>query len=78
MATSTITNQSIVRELSDGNSAGTRLGRSASDLVAFHGKAPCDQYAVISLATSATHGTTRAAVQAIIAMLKEKGLVAES
>lgn len=78
MATSTITNLSQVTELSNLNPAGTRLGQTAADLVSFHGKAPCDQAAVISLATSATHGTTRTAVQAILAALKEKGLIAEA
>lgn len=78
MATSTITNLSQVTELSNRNPAGTRLGQSATDLISFYGQTPCDQPAVISLATSATHGTTRAAVQAILAALKEMGLIASS
>jgi hypothetical protein len=78
MATSTITNLAQVTELSDKNPAGVRLGQSATDLVGFYGKAPCDQPAVISLATSATHGTTRTAVQAILTALKEMGLIASA
>lgn len=31
-----------VKELSDGNPAGTRLGQSASDLIGFHGAGPSD------------------------------------
>lgn len=73
-----ITNLTNVKQLSDGGAGGTCMGQSASDLVGFHGANPSDQAAVITLATSATHGTTRAAVQAILVALKEKGLVASS
>jgi hypothetical protein len=52
------------------------LGQSATDLVGFHGKAPSDQRATLTLATAATIGTTKTAVQEIIALLKEKGLMA--
>jgi hypothetical protein len=78
MATSVITNLTNINELGDAGPGGTRLGKTAAELVSFHGSAPCDQAAVISLATSATHGLTRAAVQAILVALKEKGLVASS
>jgi hypothetical protein len=66
-----------VKELSDGNDDGTRLGQDASDLVGFHGATPSDQYAVVTN-TSGTLGNTNAAVDSIIALLQEKGLMASS
>jgi hypothetical protein len=65
-----------LKQLSDGGPDGTTLGQSATDLVGFHGKAPSDQRAALTLATAATIGTTKTAVQEIIALLKEKGLMA--
>lgn len=73
-----VTNQTIYNELSDGNPDGTRLGQSATDLIGFHGATPSDQRAVTTLATNATHGTTRTAVIEIINLLKEKGLMASA
>jgi hypothetical protein len=64
------------RQLSDGNDAGTILGQSTSDLIAFHGSAPVDQYTTITLATSSTIATVVARVQSILAALREKGLIA--
>lgn len=64
-----------LKELSDGGPDGTRLGQSASDLIAFHGKTPTDMCATIAaVATGSTIATVETAVQAIIAVLKEKGL----
>ena len=65
-----------IKQLSDGNPLGTRLGQSATDLIGFHGASPSDQRAVLSLATAATIATIRLAVQEVIALLKEKGLMA--
>lgn len=78
MATSVITNLTNVKKLSDGGAGGSMLGNSASDLVGFHGATPSDQRAVTTLATNATHGTTRTAVIEIINLLKEKGLMASA
>lgn len=64
-----------IQELSDGGPEGTRLGASASELVGFHGAAPSDQYVSITN-TSGTLGNTNAAVNAILALLAEKGLTA--
>lgn len=64
-----------VKQLSDGGASGTALGQSATDLVGFHGATPSDQYAVVTN-TSGTLGNTNAAVDAIIALLQEKGLMA--
>jgi len=64
-----------LKELSDGGPLGTRLGQSATDLVGFHGATPSDQYAVVTN-TSGSLGNTNAAVDAIIALLQEKGLMA--
>jgi hypothetical protein len=65
------------KQLSDGNPDGTVLGQSATDLVGFHGADPSDQYAVVTN-TSGTLGDTNAAVNSIIALLQEKGLMASS
>jgi len=59
----------------DGNSVGTVLGQTASELVGFHGATPSDQYAVVTN-TTGTLGNTNTAVSAIIALLQEKGLMA--
>jgi hypothetical protein len=64
------------RQLSDGNDAGTILGQSATDLISFHNATPSDQYTTITLATSSTIATVVARVQSILAMLREKGLIA--
>lgn len=80
-----------VDELSKKNPDGTRLGQSASDLVAFHGVTPVAQAsAITSLATTAVvtacgvFGFSSAAqasglvtaVNAIIVALNAKGLTA--
>lgn len=79
-------------QLSDGNPAGVTLGQSATDLVGFHGATPSDQRAVTAaLATTAATATTPkgystttqadgivSAVNEIIALLKEKGLMASA
>lgn len=64
-----------VHNLSNGNPDGTLLGQSASDLVAFYGATPVDQPAAVSSATNT--GTSAAtAVNAVIARLRELGLIA--
>jgi hypothetical protein len=79
-----------VKQLSDGGPDGTKLGQSTSDLVAFHGSSPTDQYAAITavgtsvpVAACATFGLTSTQLTAIItglnsviAVLQEKGLTA--
>lgn len=81
-----------LKELSDGGPDGTQLGQSATDLVSFHGATPSDQRAVTAavattsvtqtspfgFATSATANALVDAVNEIIALLKEKGLMASS
>lgn len=64
------------RQLSNGDDSGTVLGQSATDLIGFHGASPTDQAGAITLATAATIGTVKTAVQAIAAALREKGLIA--
>ena len=92
MATSNITNLTNIHELSDGSSAGTRLGQSASDLVAFHGATPSDQRAFTADVSTSVVTTTSpygfstslqatnliALVNEIKAVLVEKGLMAAS
>jgi len=67
-----------LKQLSDGGPDGTVLGQSATDLIGFHGATPSDKRAVLTLATAATIATVKTAVQEIIALLKEKGLMATS
>jgi hypothetical protein len=66
-----------VRQLSDGNDDGTTLGQSSTDLVSFHGVTTVDMYAIVSN-VSGTLGDTNAAVSLLIALLKEKGLMARA
>lgn len=75
-----------------GQEDGTIVGRSATDLVGFHGTAPSDQRAVTAaVSTSGAITSTGAygysetqanalvgAVNEILALLKEKGLMASS
>ena len=63
-----------VKQLSDGNSDGTVMGQSTSDLVGFYGVAPVDQAVTIATGTDAT--TTQAAVNSVIVALQALGLVA--
>ena len=70
-----MTDRTTINELSDGNSAGTRLGQSASDLISFHGAAPSAQVALVTN-TSGTLGNTNTALTAVIACLVSKGLMA--
>lgn len=81
-----------IKELSDGGPDGTRLGQNASDLVGFHGATPSDQRAATAavstsaatqtspfgFATSAQANNLVAAVNELIALAKEKGLMASS
>lgn len=66
-----------VKQLSDGNSAGVSIGQSSTDLVGFHGATPVARAAIVTN-TSGTLGNTNAAVDAIITLLKNKGLMASS
>lgn len=80
-----------IRELSDLNPDGTRLGQTAADLVSFHGASPCDQSATTTSVSSngvsiggygfQTSGVANGiitALNAVIVCLKEKGLMASS
>lgn len=66
------------KQLSDSNPTGTVMGQSSTDLIAFHGATPSDQRAVLTLATAATLATTTAAVNELVSLLIEKGLMAAS
>lgn len=70
-----------VEYLGSGNDDGVVLGRSASDLVAFHNATPCDQAAAIEdIAVTGTYATDdtpiETAVNSILAVLREKGIIA--
>ena len=63
-----------IKELSDGNPDGTRLGQSSTDLVGFFGTTVAAQPTLTTLATAATIATIRTSVQQIIAALRTLGL----
>lgn len=66
-----------VKELSDGNSEGTRLGQSSTDKIGFYGLAtPIARPATVTDATDAT--TVITAVNAVIDRLQALGLIASS
>jgi hypothetical protein len=65
------------RQLSDGNDAGTVIGQSSTDLVAFYGATPVDQAAVVTN-TSGTLGNTNSALTAVINALTSIGILAAS
>lgn len=68
-----------IKQLSDANSDGTTLGQSATDKVALHGATPTVQSATIADITDAASGAQIAtAVNAIIAALEAKGIIASS
>lgn len=67
-----------VNYVGDNGPDGVCVGTGATELVGFHGATPSDQRAVSSLATGATIATTVAAVQELISLLQEKGLMASS
>jgi len=56
-----MTARTTIVELSDGNSAGTRLGQDATDLISFYGAAPVAQrsnIAAVATSTVTTAATT--------------------
>jgi hypothetical protein len=67
-----------VNQLSDKNPDGTKLGQSASDLIAFYGTTPVSQRASsvqATIASSASFGATQAAlVNEIVNTLTGLGL----
>jgi hypothetical protein len=60
----------------DSGPDGVVVGKTATTLLGFHGATPSDQRASLTVATAATIATIRSGVQEIIALLKEKGLMA--
>lgn len=62
----------------DSGPDGIVVAKAATTLLGFHGATPSDQRASLTLATAATIGTATTAIQEIIALLKEKGLMASA
>lgn len=58
------------------NADGTILGQTASSLFAFHGLTPCDQAAAIANITTTATAEVTTAFNAVLAALREKGLIA--
>jgi len=68
---------SIAQQLSNGNSNGTTLGQSTSDLISFYGVTPVNQGdAVTTLVTTPTATDIATAVNSIISRLQDVGLIA--
>jgi hypothetical protein len=68
-----------VQELSANASGGARVGASSSELVSFHGATATDQFATKATVTVSNTITVLVdAVNAILDLLKEKGLMASS
>lgn len=65
----------MVRQLSDGDPTGQSLGQDATDKVSFYGATPVDQPAAVASAT-ATATSASTTVNAVIARLRELGLIA--
>lgn len=63
-----------VIQLSNGDTDGTVLGQSATDLVGFHGATPVARAAAIANATDAATVITQ--LNALLAALRTKGLIA--
>lgn len=63
-----------VKQLSDGNSDGTQLGQSATDLVGFYGVTPAVQPSNIVDATDAATAITK--LNEVIAALETVGITA--
>ena len=69
---------------------GAQMGSSASEKIAFHGSTPTDQYAaitdlsinalsvsgVVAWTTSASFSVAIEAINSVLAVLREKGLIA--
>lgn len=80
------------KQLSDNNPGGTGLGQSSTDLISFHGVTPVDQAAfittlsinalsvsgVIGFTSSASFSVAITAINSILTLLSEKGLMASS
>lgn len=65
MSTSVVTNLTQIKELGDGGSDGTRLGKAATSLVGFYGATPAVQRASAALSASASFAQYVAAAGAI-------------
>lgn len=78
--------------VTDGRPDGALVGKDSSELIGFHGKAPCDQAAytaslsinalsvsgVVGFTSSTSLSAVVTAINNIIALLVEKGLMAAS
>lgn len=76
----------------DGGPDGTIIGRNATELIAFHGSTPVDQYSFLAslgtsfisvssgfgFSTSDAVVNIQTAVNTILALLREKGLMASA
>lgn len=68
------TTTTVLKELSDKGTDGTRLGQSATDKISFYGATPVVQPAGIADATDAATAITKC--NAVIAALETLGLIA--
>lgn len=86
MGIATTTKTAAARQLSDGNSQGTVLGQSGTDLIAFYGSTAVARVAIIGSNTMSTlvsstgaygfgDSTTASTIVAAILQLKTMGLI---
>lgn len=72
-----LTNQTQIKELSDGGGGGTRLGQSSTDKISFYGAAPVARPTFTAVATTtATTALNETKIRRIIAHLTTLGLIA--
>ena len=72
------TTTTVIKELSDKGSDGTRLGQSAADLIAFHGVPPVAQSALLTATLSVSASMLVSRVDGIVACLIAHGLLASA
>lgn len=58
-----------------GNDDGTIMGRSSTDLIAFHGATPTARHSIASVLTSATTVALAAGLAGVMSILNAKGLL---
>lgn len=71
-----LTNQTNIKELSDGGAGGTRLGSASTDKIAFYGATPVARPTFTAVATTtATTALNETKINRVIAHLTTLGLI---
>lgn len=72
------TTTTVIKELSDKGSDGTRLGQTAADLISFHGVPPVAQSALVTLEVTVSASVIASRLAAVIACLVAHGLLSST